>query len=475
MKTISHYLLLVAFFLGTTGFTNPSDEPKKAKYVFFFIGDGMGEAHVSLTEAYLAAAKGEVGTKLLTMSKFPTLGFQSTYSKKKFITDSAASGTALATGSKTSNGTIGMKEDHKTAVHSIAYSAKQAGLKVGILSSVSINHATPASFYAHQPSRGDYYKIGVQLPKSGFDVFGGGGFNHPTGKEPGSMPSAYEITEKAGYKYISTKPGFANLKSTEDKIMMVSPDILGQAEIPYSIDQKAGMLTLADFTKKAINLLDNPNGFFLMVEGGKIDWAAHANDAASVVQEVIDFDKAIKEAVDFYNEHPDETIIIITADHETGGLAMGNSKMKYESNFALLKKQKGSINELNNLFIDFIKENSLKELSFEKVLEIGKDFFGIDKSELDSEELQSLQIAHKHLINNEGTESLTYADSNAAANAWLKIFNTKAGIGWISHAHTGIPVPVRALGVQQSSFDGFYDNTDIPKKLAEIMDIKFIK
>lgn len=435
----------------------------------------MGEAHVNLTEAYLSAIDGQIGVKHLIMSDFPTIGFQTTYAENRYITGSAASGTALATGHKTTIGTISMAGNHTDTLFSIAYFAHQAGMKVGILTSVGINHATPSVFYAHQPDRGEYYEIALQLPKSDFDVFGGGGFINPTGNKAGTMTDAYEITAKKGYKITRTKDDFNELKAGDKKVLMVSPDIMNQGEMPYSIDQEAGMLTLADFTQKAIDLLDNPNGFFLMVEGGKIDWASHANDAATVVKEVIDFDNAIKKAVDFYKKHPDETIIIVTADHETGGLALGTNSMHYDTDFAILKNQKGSIDALNAIFSDFIKQNTLKELTFEKVLELGQDFFGIDKNTLTKKETDKLQNSYDNFLKKQTNENLTYGKANEIATTWLEIFDTRAGIGWTSHSHTGIPVPVRVMGINHGNFDGFYDNTDISKKLAEIMKIKFVK
>jgi alkaline phosphatase len=155
------------------------DDPRKAKYVFLFIGDGMGLAQVNLTEAYLAAIKNEIGFEHLNFTKFPQVGLASTYANNAMITCSAAAGTALATGHKTNIGRISMDPTGSEPYESIATKAKKAGYKVGIVTSTSIDHATPSAFYAHQPDRSMYFAIGVQLTQSQFDFFAGGGFLIP--------------------------------------------------------------------------------------------------------------------------------------------------------------------------------------------------------------------------------------------------------------------------------------------------------
>ena len=148
----------------------------KAKYVFYFIGDGMGVNQVNGTETYLAALEGRIGTTPLCFADFPASALVTTFSGTNGVTDSAAAGTALATGHKTKNDALGVLADLSTPIYSVAVSAKKGGAAVGVATSVSIDHATPAAFYAHVGYRGEYYKIGTQLPKTGFDYFGGSGF-----------------------------------------------------------------------------------------------------------------------------------------------------------------------------------------------------------------------------------------------------------------------------------------------------------
>ncbi|MBN2893662.1 MAG: alkaline phosphatase [Bacteroidales bacterium] len=462
-------IILVLFFAGCKQ-TDINPQNKKAKYVFFFIGDGMGLAHVNLTEAYLSSLDSVIGIQKLTMSEFPVFGMATTFAENRYITGSAAAGTALATGFKTSIGTIGLKSNHTDTIFSIAYYAKQNGMKVGILSSVGINHATPAAFYAHQSKRNQYYEIALQLAKSNFDVFAGGGFIDPKGKND-SLPTAYKITENKGYKIAKSTEDFNNLNSDDSKVMLVSPVLLSEAELPYYIDQPDDFYTLADYTKKSIELLDNKNGFFMMVEGGKIDWAAHANDGATVVQEVIDFDNAVKVAYDFYLLHPDETLIVVTADHETGGLAVGWDGMHYESNFAILKDQKYSLGVISDSINYFL--NSHKNITFDNVLSFGEKYLSMGS--LTNKETNQLLSAYNEFLETEVEEDFLYENINILAYTWIEIFNQRAGIGWTSHSHTGLPVPVRAIGAGSELFDGYYDNTDIPKKIAEAIGIKMIQ
>src|SRR5690606_28271570 len=146
------------------------------KYVFYMIGDGMGLNHVLLAEMYQSELRGEIGRTPLSFSQFPYSSFITTYSATHGVTDSSAGGTALATGKKTKNGVIAMDTTGTTPYRSLAYAAKDKGLKVGITTTVSIDHATPASFYAHQPSRNMYYEIAQEIIPSNFDFFAGAGF-----------------------------------------------------------------------------------------------------------------------------------------------------------------------------------------------------------------------------------------------------------------------------------------------------------
>ena len=223
----------------------------------------------------------------------------------------------MATGVKTKNGTIGMDSLRKSPLYSIAVKAKKAGKKVGITTSVSIDHATPATFYAHQPDRNMYYEIATDLPKAGFDFYAGSGFLEANSKANKNAPNIYTLFKEANYTVAKGYEDFKAKKNKASKMILMQQDNTDAHSIPYAIDRKPGDLTLSQITESAISFLtkDNKNGFFVMIEGGKIDWACHSNDAATVFNEVIDMDNAVKIAYEFYKKHPNETLIVITADH----------------------------------------------------------------------------------------------------------------------------------------------------------------
>ena len=295
---------------------------QKAKYVFYFIGDGMGFNHVSVTEYWLGYTEGVFDSRPLTFSQFPVLGWAVTHSASNLITDSAAAGTALSTGSKTDNGMLGVTPD-TTMLESIASKIHNAGYKVGISSTVGINHATPGAFYGHSASRSDYYDIAMEIPGSGFEFFAGGGVIESTG-EDGDKTSVYDLIEKNGYIIAEGMEEFHSMKTSAGKMMLLQEDGRTKTELPYAIDMKEGDMTQADLVKASIDFLydrESP-GFFVMSEGGRIDWASHGNDTKAMIFETLSLSDAVAEAVKFYNEHPDETLIVVTADHETGGLTM---------------------------------------------------------------------------------------------------------------------------------------------------------
>lgn len=299
---------------------------QKAKYVFYFIGDGMGFNHVSLTEYWLGYTQDVFDSRPLSFSAFPVLGWAVTHSESNLITDSAAAGTALSTGSKTKNGMLATGPD-STALESISYKIHDAGYKVGISSTVGINHATPAAFYGHNVNRGNYYEIASEIPASEFEFFAGGGAIESTGDDEDRV-SVYEAIEKGGYAIAEGIDDFAARKDGAEKMMLLQKDGRLRTELPYAIDMKEDDMTQADLVRASIDFLydENGEGFFVMSEGGRIDWASHGNDTKAVILETLSLSDAVAEAVRFYNEHPDETLIVVTADHETGGLTLSWEK-----------------------------------------------------------------------------------------------------------------------------------------------------
>ena len=320
---------------------------QQAKYVFYFIGDGMGVNQVQGTEYFRGELEGKIGISPILFTQFPSATTATTFSATNGVTDSAAAGTALATGNKTKNGAIGVEKDLTTPVNSVAVWAKQNGYKVGITTSVSVDHATPSAFYAHNRSRSNYYEIGKDLYKAGFDFYAGSDFVDPTNEndKSGQSENLYDLAGKNGYTIARGYKDYQKKAKKAEKMILFQTEQASQKDrlaIPYAIDRQKGDLTLSEITRSAINFLskDNQKGFFLMVEGGKIDWACHSNDAATAFREVVDMDDAVKVAYEFYSQHPDETLIVITADHETGGIVLGTGA--YKLNLQVLKNQQVS-------------------------------------------------------------------------------------------------------------------------------------
>jgi alkaline phosphatase len=423
----------------------------------------MGVAQVNLAEAYLASINQQKGFQQLSFSQFPHAGLVSTFANDRFITCSAAAGTAFATGYKTNIGNISTDSSGVVPYKSIAEYCKENGMKVGILSSVSIDHATPAVFYAHQPSRNNYYEIGLELANSDFDFFGGGGLKEPTSRDNGKERHTIELAKENGFTYIETYEELMKIGPGNERVIAVHPALLESAAMPYVIDEPQKP-SLADFTQKAIEFLDNEAGFFMMVEGGKIDWACHKNDAASSVHETIAFDDAIRVALDFYFKHPEETLIVVTADHETGGLALGANKTKYESNFQYLQHQKVSFDQFNKLLADFINNRSGKNKrdreAFQKLVAAN---FGLGSEiPLDESEQKAIWQAFKTTLKGTGSGNKLYGDFPPVTELLINMMSEKAGIGWTTYSHTGINIPIYAIGPGSEMFTGVIDNTDIP-------------
>ncbi len=449
----------------------------KAKYVFLFIGDGMGHAQVSLAQAFKAAVNEKTGMEPLSFTRFPITGQSTTYANNRLITCSAAAGTALATGSKTNINRISMDPAGEKSMETIAEKAKKAGYRVGIVTSVSIDHATPAVFYAHRPDRDMYFEIGTDLVNSGFDYFAGGGFLIPDGELEGVPVNLPKLAADKGYKVVNNVEAFTRLAAGDGKALVLSPRAAGGASLPSAIDMAPGDLTLADFTAKGISMLRGEAGFFMMVEGGKIDWLCHANDAAAAVHEVLALDRAVEEAIAFYQKHPEETLIIVTADHETGGLSLGHRSMKYSTDIGLLKYQKSSVEELNKIVQQFrISQSGDPEADFTRMLKALENDLGLASkkygTELNEQELEILKALFKESIAIDTEEKSAYNEYEPFMAKAIEMMNTRAGISWASGSHSAVNVPVYAIGAGAEKFTGVTDNTDIPRLIGELMGVQ---
>lgn len=505
-------ILLVFFLILTLLFFSPNITATSSlslykgqpiKYIFLFIGDGMGLNSIYLTEMYLGSVSklNPPSVEKLSFTKFPNLGYMSTFATDSYITDSASAITAMLAGKKTNDGVINMDSEKKTKYKSIFEMAKELGRKIGVITSVSIDHATPAGCYAHQPSRNNYYEIALELTDSGFDFFGGGGFVQPNGKD-GKSRSIYEILKEKGYKVVSKEEDILNLKPGEGKIVAINPVLDSSKALPFAINRLNNMkvgLSLADFVRKAIELLEGPSGFVIMVEGGKIDWAAHANDAGALIYDILDFDSAIREAINFYKKHPTETLIIVTADHGTGGLSIGYAGTRYMTYPWLLSRQRISYDEFSKIVAEY-REKTQGKGSFEDFVPLITQYYGLElldedtikklegeakkgdsnsevrlKLALTKDELEELKEAFQlSMLQPKERPSnqriyLLYGGYEPLTIAVTRILNRKAGISWTTYSHTGEPVPIYAIGKGAHIFNGYFDNTDLYRKICSLL------
>ncbi len=449
-----------------------AEAQQQAKYVFYFIGDGMGANQVLGTEMYRAELEGEIGVKPLLFSQFPQATTAATFSATNGVTDSAAGGTALSTSNKTKNGALGMLKDLETPVNGIAVWAKEKGCRVGIATSVSVDHATPAAFYAHQGKRTSYYNIGLDLISADFDFYAGSDFSDPNNKKKPNekSESLFSLVDKAGYTVARGYDDYRSKAQKSDKLILLQPESAAEYyAIPYAIDRQEGDMTLAEITRAGIDFLskDLSTGFFFMVEGGKIDWACHSNDAATAFREIIDLDEAVKVAYEFYEQHPDETLIVITADHETGGIVLGRGP--YELNLKALKSQKVSESGYTKV-VNGLREKYKNQVSWEVIKQSLTENFGFwDSIKLTEKQEARLKAVYDKTFNGEEvdlTKSEYQQDEPIAAEA-KKIINEIALVGWTSGGHSAGYVPVFAIGAGSELFHGRLDNTEIPIKIAE--------
>lgn len=422
--------ILLLLLIVATGFAKP-------KYIFYFIGDGMGPSHVLATELYLGELHGVIGRpQKLVFTQFPESAFVTTFSASNGVTDSAASGTALSTGSKTSNGRIG-KDAEGNDVYSVALHAKNSGMAVGIATTVCINHATPSAFYAHNVDRNNYNEIAQWMLETDYDFYAGGDAKC-TAEQRSDL---YGRAEKQGYAIARGYDDYMAKAEKAEKMMLYQKNVA--EEVPYAIDRTADDLTLAQITKAGIDFLSKKgkkDGFFMMVEGGKIDYAAHRDDAATMIHEVLDFNAAIAEAYEFYKKHKDETLIIVTADHETGGIVLGYTG-EYKLNLKVLESQKVSVDNLVAML------EGLKETTWGEVTRMVKENVGVEPRD-------------KH----NAEESVNMTNKLATKIAYDAIYDLdrKALISWASGNHSGTFVPLFAIGEEADEFNGVIDNTDIP-------------
>lgn len=389
------------------------------RYIFLFIGDGLGQEEIDLFAGI---------TQHSTFTEFPVHVLLGTRTSDGRVPDSAASATSIACGVKVREGVLA-QDDSGRPLETIAEKAKKRGLRVGIITNVALNDATPAAFYAHTSSRRNYDDIAWQMVASGFDLFVGSGIASSTREGRDTILSH---ARKQGYLVIRNLREFLDLKTVPAIALL---------PFTFAIDRKTEHPTLAQCVRKAIELLNNPSGFLLVVEGGRIDWCNHMNDIVSSLKELEDFDAAIREALLFGKGHPQETLILVTADHETGGL-------RWERKIPIrLPLQRGSYDR-------FLEELQSVPRKREALWEFLVSFWGEENREAIERALRDF---------------LASGNGKALWIALARSFAQSIGVSWSTLGHTASPVPLYAWGEGADAFAYARENTDLARILGEIL------
>jgi alkaline phosphatase len=425
-------LLAVLVVLASGCVASPEGPERRPRNVILFIGDGMGFSQVTLGRL----AKGGPDA-VLALDGLPVTGFVRTHSADGWVTDSAASATTLASGQKTKNFVVGMDPGLKP-LKSLTEMARDKGYATGLVTTARITHATPAPFAAHVSSRYEEKEIAAQLAESGVDVLLGGGEMH----FPAELVAKF--TTK-GYQVVRTKDEMWNCAAT--RIL----GLFAEEHLPYVSDRPAGCPTLAEMTRKAIGAMGG-RPYFLMIEGARIDMACHANDAVGSARETIDFDDAVKAALEAAGP---ETLVIVTADHATGGLAVTE---KAQSLWANAAKVKASAEKIDRIVRpDFTLQGAIEPLKAAL-----KEWAAIEDVTDDEAKAYALQ-----------------AGKYDPAARIGEILSRRVGCTFIPmdyrlvapntlHGHDGAMVPVYATGPGSKRFAGTLDNTEIPRRVREV-------
>lgn len=461
MKRIAYLLLLSLLVVGC------SSEPK-VKYVFYFIGDGMGVNEVIGTNLYNQAN----GQENVNFTSFPVVNFITTVSANSLVTDSSAAGTALASGVKINNSVVGVDPEGNPTPNLTEW-AHAAGFGTGVATSVGVNHATPASFVAHSSSRNGYEEISLQMIDSPVDFMAGSTFL--TNRGSGHDAAYFEHkADSAGIAIYKGPGAIANIDLKAPRVLCLSAKV--EDSLPYAIDRKEDDTRLADFTDAGIRYLEaryGKKGFFFMIEGGKIDYAGHGNDAATCFQEVNDMAQSVDLALTFLARYPKETLIVITADHETGGLMLGSGR--YEMHPERLAKQHACVDELTNLFRAqfFPTDQPFKTPSWEAVKAFFNEQLGLwGEVEVNERTEGELKEIYDRTFGKGGDRNLTeenlYSSNFRIVADVVRALDRAAGYQWSFGSHSGSPVGLYVTGACAEEFNTVKDNTEIAPLIAKL-------
>ncbi len=455
---------LVVVFLGVSlGIADEAKNVQLCKGIVLLIGDGMGVNQVRSADIY---AKDILG-KDIVLNTIRTRGITATNSAQSHVTDSAAAATALYSGYKTDNRRLNVLRDCRQ-VFTIGHAAKKAGLSVGVVSTTRLTHATPAGVFCHTSDRDDENCIAEQLVEFEPEVAMAGGRRHfipqsEKGSKRKDQDNLIEKMKEKGYRYVTDREGLKRMDPASTKRLL---GLFSRSHMAYELDRLnvpklKAQPTLADMTEAALAILSkNPKGFFLMVEGGRIDHACHAHDIKASIYDTLAFDDAVRAALDFRKTHPD-VLVLVTADHETGGLGLGRGA-EYAIDLNALKPIKNSLEYIN-------KRTQKDPAKLEEVLSAA----GYKLTDAEKKLLAEHPIAVK---SHDVPELKGMAKVDEYMGTWLhyalsKIETERGKIGWTSVAHTAQPVVTYAAGPGEEEFAGFYDNTEIAKRMCKVLGV----
>ena len=446
-----------------SGAAAQTESPSKVKGIILLIGDGMGMNQVRSADLYSRYLL----NKGLAIDSIVTCGSTTTYSADSEVTDSSSAATAMYTGHKINNGVINILPDGRD-LFTIGHAAKKAGLSVGVVTTTRMTHATPAALYSRSPHRDCEAYIAEQLPDFSPDVALGGGKQYfipqnETGSKRKDAKNLIGTMKSKGYQYVTNMSELKALDPKTDKLF----GLFAASHMDYALDRENEPTlgthpTLADMTKTALSIVEkNPKGFFIMIEGGRIDHACHRHDIKATIYEMLDFDAAVNVALEFRKTHPD-VLVLVTADHETGGLGLDRGA-EYALTMDAVKPIKNSLEYL----IKKIKKDPAKIDEYIKAA----GFELTDKErELLPDHLAETQASGNPEIN--GYPKIDEYVFSWIQNALGTIESERFKIGWSSFGHTAQPVVTRAVGPGEKEFSGSYDNTDIAKKMATLLDLQ---
>lgn len=438
------------------------------KYVFYFIGDGMASSQRQVSEYYLKEKTGNPEAKLV-MNDMPIAGITTTHSANSIITDSAASATALASGVKTNSGAIGV-DTQGVPVKTLLERAAEKGMKTGVITTTRLTHATPASFVAKNESRNNEADIAVDMANAPVNFYAGGGYSYFIGSgEQGSKRTddrnlVSELKGKGFTTFIGKDSvnAFNSFQPGGGSKVFAS---FTASHLPYEIDRQRTMDTpsLSEITYKGIKALSQSDkGFFMMVEGGRIDMASHAQDVTGTVLDTLEFDSAIAKAMDFYKKHPDDTLIVVVGDHETGGLGIGFGKNYFISPEKIPNARMSIEDSLQNVYTGDRK-------AFYR--EIAQSFAMGDLTEAERRQIETaMDVADKKNRSDKDVIAV-YGGYDPVAVTVAQIQSRRAGVYWTSYAHTANQVPLSAIGKGSEQLAGFKDNVQVAQAIADIMKV----